>query len=235
MRFKLSAKELDILDKDRVKILTQLRDSQLASASPDRGPSEGIGDEADPSRARISGQPAAASSFPGSKPGGNEGQSSFNYQGSWKRRSIRQPQPKKPMKPPILVVPLDNSRLVCIVQRCDDFDDLKTTTGSSSAAEKLQKPQQQRHRKRKRRRRTVETTKSNARQMPDTEIPHQRYTRCQNHAKSTSATPQPLLGSNLEPRFTQPEHRCIGRYVGNPDHIDNLGSSSLSPSLVRHL
>ena len=66
MHFKLSARELEILDKDRVSILTKLRESHLASKQAQ----------------------------------------SCN---------------RRPMKPPILVVPLDSSRLISIVQSCNDF------------------------------------------------------------------------------------------------------------------
>ena len=71
MRFKLSVRELEILDKDRIKILKKLRESHLNDTS----------------------------------------------------RKQSKSSTKKPMKPPILVVPLDDSRLFCIIQTCSDYDD----------------------------------------------------------------------------------------------------------------
>ena len=71
MHFKLSVRELEILDKDRIKILKKLRESHLRDSS--------------------------------------------RKSSKWSR--------KKPMKPPILVVPLDDSRLFCIIQTCNDYDD----------------------------------------------------------------------------------------------------------------
>ena len=73
MRYKLSVRELEILDKDRIKILRRLRDSHLDST-------------------------------PSSKP-------------------VKSSTKNKPMKPPILVVPLDDSRLFCIIQKCSEYDD----------------------------------------------------------------------------------------------------------------
>ena len=69
MHFKLSVRELEILDKDRIKILKRLRQSHLNGSTH---------------------QPSSSA--------------------------------KRPMKPPILVVPLDESRLFCVIQTCDDFD-----------------------------------------------------------------------------------------------------------------
>ena len=71
MRFKLSVRELEILDKDRIKILKRLRESHLNDTT----------------------------------------------------RKQSKHFAKKPMKPPILVVPLDDSRLFCIIQRCKDYDE----------------------------------------------------------------------------------------------------------------
>lgn len=74
MRFKLSVRELEILDKDRIKILTKLRESHLDKTSS---------------------------------------------KGKHNKSSSK----KKPMKPPILLVPLDDSRLFCIIQTCDEYDE----------------------------------------------------------------------------------------------------------------
>ena len=73
MRFKLSVRELEILDKDRIKILTKLRKSHLQRTSSSKQ----------------------------------------------NKSSIK----KQPMKPPILLVPLDDSRLFCIIQTCDEYDE----------------------------------------------------------------------------------------------------------------
>ena len=74
MRFKLSVRELEILDKDRIKILKKLRKSHLDNTSSKQSKSS---------------------------------------------------TKKKPMKPPILLVPLDDSRLFCIIQTCTEYDEIE--------------------------------------------------------------------------------------------------------------
>jgi len=74
MRFKLSVRELEILDKDRIKILTKLRESHLNKTS--------------------------------------------------KSKQNKSSRKKQPMKPPILLVPLDDSRLFCIIQTCAEYDEV---------------------------------------------------------------------------------------------------------------
>ena len=87
MHFKLSVRELEILDKDRIKILKKLRESHLRDSSV----------------------------------------KSSNW-------SV-----KKPMKPPILVAPLDDSRLFCIIQTCNEFDNQNEVNeeGVHSTEEKI--------------------------------------------------------------------------------------------------
>ena len=87
MRFKLSVRELEILDKDRKKILRRLRENQLSQNN---------------------------SSYK-ENPTSSRSNSSFTK--------------KNPhMKPPILVVPLDDSRLFCIIQTCNEFENNEEST-----------------------------------------------------------------------------------------------------------
>ena len=88
MRFKLSVRELEILDKDRKKILRRLRENQLSQNT---------------------------SSY-------KENPTSSRSNSSFTKKNPR-------MKPPILVVPLDDSRLFCIIQTCNEFEkDEEVTT-----------------------------------------------------------------------------------------------------------
>ena len=107
MRFKLSVRELEILDKDRIKILRKLRKSHLDNTSSKQNKSS---------------------------------------------------TKKKPMKPPILLVPLDDSRLFCIIQTCTEYDEIEEATkeqeeikrASTSNNECCKKSTQRRHERNKR-------------------------------------------------------------------------------------
>ena len=98
MRFKLSVRELEILDKDRKKILRRLRENQLS-------------------------------------------QNSYSYKenptSSRSNSSFTKKNPR--MKPPILVVPLDDSRLFCIIQTCNEFenDEENTTLQKQMSTEEV--------------------------------------------------------------------------------------------------
>ena len=109
MRFKLSVRELEILDKDRIKILRKLRKSHLDNTSSKQNKSS---------------------------------------------------TKKKPMKPPILLVPLDDSRLFCIIQTCTEYDEIEEATkeqeeikrASTSNNECCKNSTQRRHERNERRR-----------------------------------------------------------------------------------
>ena len=87
MRFKLSVRELEILDKDRKKILRRLRENQLSQ---------------------------------------NDSSYKQNPTSSRSNSSFTKKNPR--MKPPILVVPLDDSRLFCIIQSCNEFENDEEST-----------------------------------------------------------------------------------------------------------
>ena len=89
MRFKLSVRELEILDKDRKKILRKLRENQLSQ---------------------------------------NDSSNKENPTSSRSNSSFTKKNPR--MKPPILVVPLDDSRLFCIIQTCNEFENDEESTSS---------------------------------------------------------------------------------------------------------
>ena len=152
MRFKLSVRELEILDKDRIKILTKLRESHLD-----------------------------------------------NTVSSKQNKSSRK---KKPMKPPILLVPLDDSRLFCIIQTCTEYDEATTNkdkeqedAGKTSSSNNCCKKSTQRKQERNRRTNKEKMKSINSITIEDKCCDNQSE---ENSTKNVPKTYDQIIPANLE-------------------------------------